>query len=177
MLRYLLVTNICIDVIKRRPQELLDTFNRHAGQMAISAITFSEGRQGCGDQFFWIGAESQIAQIIQQGSLRTGGGVGHEADRQTLAVGQCHRLHGTRQGLALIDQGPCRSKRSAEGDRIASPPGNGQRGENSGCVLLALNFNGSNTTRLSSYPQPKPLAGPRLPAGSAGSRSGNGGRS
>lgn len=42
MLRYLLDTNICIDVIKRRPQELLDTFNHHAGQMAISAITFSE---------------------------------------------------------------------------------------------------------------------------------------
>ena len=42
MLRYLLDTNICIYVIKRRPQELLDTFNRHAGQMAISAITFSE---------------------------------------------------------------------------------------------------------------------------------------
>jgi tRNA(fMet)-specific endonuclease VapC len=42
MLRYLLDTNLCIDVIKRRPKELLDTFNRHASQMAISAITFSE---------------------------------------------------------------------------------------------------------------------------------------
>ena len=42
MLRYLLDTNLCIDVIKRRHQELLDTFNRHASQMAISAITFSE---------------------------------------------------------------------------------------------------------------------------------------
>lgn len=42
MLRYLLDTNICIDVIKRRPQELLETSNGHAGQMAISAITFSE---------------------------------------------------------------------------------------------------------------------------------------
>jgi tRNA(fMet)-specific endonuclease VapC len=42
MLRYLLDTNICIYVIKHRPQELLDTFNRNAGQMAISAITFSE---------------------------------------------------------------------------------------------------------------------------------------
>jgi tRNA(fMet)-specific endonuclease VapC len=35
MLRYLLDTTICIDVIKRRPQELLETFNRHAGQMAL----------------------------------------------------------------------------------------------------------------------------------------------
>jgi tRNA(fMet)-specific endonuclease VapC len=42
MLFYLLDTNICIDEIKRRSQEQLDTFNRHAGQMATSAITFSE---------------------------------------------------------------------------------------------------------------------------------------
>ena len=42
MLRDLLDTNICIDVIKRRPRELLDMFNRNASQMAISAITFSE---------------------------------------------------------------------------------------------------------------------------------------
>ena len=42
MLRYLLDTNICIYVIKQRPQHLLERFNRHAGQMAISAITFSE---------------------------------------------------------------------------------------------------------------------------------------
>jgi tRNA(fMet)-specific endonuclease VapC len=42
MLRYLLDTNICIDLIKRRPQELPEPFNRHAGQMAISAITISQ---------------------------------------------------------------------------------------------------------------------------------------
>jgi tRNA(fMet)-specific endonuclease VapC len=42
MLRYLLDTNIVIYVIKRRPIEVLDTFNEHAGRMAISAITLSE---------------------------------------------------------------------------------------------------------------------------------------
>ena len=42
MLRYLLDTTICIYVIKQRPRPLLDTFNRHAGHMAISAITLSE---------------------------------------------------------------------------------------------------------------------------------------
>ena len=42
MLRYLLDTNICTYVIKQRPRPLLDTFNRRAGQMAISAITLSE---------------------------------------------------------------------------------------------------------------------------------------
>ncbi|MFZ0407607.1 MAG: tRNA(fMet)-specific endonuclease VapC [Cyanobium sp.] len=42
MLRYLLDTNICIDVIKERPRRMLESFNRHAGHMAISAITLSE---------------------------------------------------------------------------------------------------------------------------------------
>jgi tRNA(fMet)-specific endonuclease VapC len=42
MLRYLLDTNICIDVIKARPRPMLESFNRHAGHMAISAITLSE---------------------------------------------------------------------------------------------------------------------------------------
>jgi tRNA(fMet)-specific endonuclease VapC len=42
MLRYLLDTNICIDVIKRRPAQMLERFYRHSGHMAISAITLSE---------------------------------------------------------------------------------------------------------------------------------------
>lgn len=42
MLRYLLDTNIVIYVIKRRPLNLLEVFNRHTGQMAISTITLAE---------------------------------------------------------------------------------------------------------------------------------------
>ena len=42
MLRYLLDTNICIYVIKELPRLMLESFNRHAGRMAISAITLSE---------------------------------------------------------------------------------------------------------------------------------------
>ncbi len=42
MLRYMLDTNIVIYVIKRRPVELLDVFNRHFGQMCISSITLAE---------------------------------------------------------------------------------------------------------------------------------------
>jgi tRNA(fMet)-specific endonuclease VapC len=42
MLRYLLDTNIVIYVLKRRPIEVLVTFNQHANRMAISAITLSE---------------------------------------------------------------------------------------------------------------------------------------
>jgi tRNA(fMet)-specific endonuclease VapC len=42
MLRYLLDTNICIYVIKRRPESLLDRFNENASHLAISAITLAE---------------------------------------------------------------------------------------------------------------------------------------
>ena len=42
MLKYMLDTNIVIYVIKRRPIEMLDIFNAHAGQMCISSITLAE---------------------------------------------------------------------------------------------------------------------------------------
>ncbi len=42
MLRYMLDTNIVIYVIKRRPVELLEVFNKHVGQMCVSSITFAE---------------------------------------------------------------------------------------------------------------------------------------
>tara|TARA_Y100000991_G_scaffold118942_1_gene89802 strand:- start:32 stop:430 length:399 start_codon:yes stop_codon:yes gene_type:complete len=42
MLRYLLDTNIVIYVIKRLPMEVLEVFNRRAGEMAISTITEAE---------------------------------------------------------------------------------------------------------------------------------------
>ena len=42
MLKYMLDTNIVIYVIKRRPIELLEVFNRHTGQMCISSITLAE---------------------------------------------------------------------------------------------------------------------------------------
>jgi tRNA(fMet)-specific endonuclease VapC len=42
MLKYMLDTNIVIYVLKRRPIDALETFNRHAGHMCISAITLAE---------------------------------------------------------------------------------------------------------------------------------------
>ena len=42
MLRYLLDTNIVIYVLKRRPVEVLSTFNTNASRMAISAVTLAE---------------------------------------------------------------------------------------------------------------------------------------
>ncbi len=42
MLKYMLDTNICIYVIKRRPIEVLETFNKFAGTLCISAVTYAE---------------------------------------------------------------------------------------------------------------------------------------
>ncbi len=42
MIQYLLDTNIVIYVIKRRPIEVMATFNQHSNRMAISSITLAE---------------------------------------------------------------------------------------------------------------------------------------
>ncbi len=42
MIKYMLDTNICIHVIKRKPIEVMHKFNEHAGQLAISSITLAE---------------------------------------------------------------------------------------------------------------------------------------
>lgn len=42
MLKYLLDTNIVIYVIKQRPMQVLEVFNRHHGRMAVSSITLAE---------------------------------------------------------------------------------------------------------------------------------------
>lgn len=46
MLRYLLDTNIVIYVLKRRPVQVLGTFNANATRMAISSITLAELMHG-----------------------------------------------------------------------------------------------------------------------------------
>jgi len=42
MLRYMLDTNICIQVIKTRPENLRERFNRFAEQICVSSITLGE---------------------------------------------------------------------------------------------------------------------------------------
>lgn len=42
MLKYMLDTNICIYVIKRKPLEAMEAFNLHVGQLCISSITLAE---------------------------------------------------------------------------------------------------------------------------------------
>ncbi|MDM8565758.1 tRNA(fMet)-specific endonuclease VapC [Candidatus Halobeggiatoa sp. HSG11] len=59
MLKYMLDTNIVIYIIKRRPIEILDTFNRHAGQLCISSITLAE-------LFHGIEKSSQVKNNLRQ---------------------------------------------------------------------------------------------------------------
>ncbi len=42
MLRYMLDTNLCIRVLRDRPQELRDKFNAEAASLCISTITMTE---------------------------------------------------------------------------------------------------------------------------------------
>lgn len=42
MLKYMLDTNICIFTVKNRPDHLREVFNRHHGQMCISAVSLME---------------------------------------------------------------------------------------------------------------------------------------
>jgi tRNA(fMet)-specific endonuclease VapC len=42
MLQYMLDTNICIHVLKNRPEKLRERFNRLAEQLCISTITLAE---------------------------------------------------------------------------------------------------------------------------------------
>ncbi|WP_434708704.1 tRNA(fMet)-specific endonuclease VapC [Pseudomonas sp. R1-1] len=42
MIKYMLDTNICIFTIKSKPQIVREAFNRHSGQLCISAITLME---------------------------------------------------------------------------------------------------------------------------------------
>ncbi|MHC8302262.1 type II toxin-antitoxin system tRNA(fMet)-specific endonuclease VapC [Pseudomonas sp. ZS1P83] len=42
MIKYMLDTNICIFTIKNKPQIVREAFNRHNGQLCISAVTLME---------------------------------------------------------------------------------------------------------------------------------------
>ena len=52
MLKFMLDTNIVIYVIKRRPLDLLEIFNRNAEHMGISSITLAELMYGVEKSFF-----------------------------------------------------------------------------------------------------------------------------
>jgi len=66
MIKYLLDTNIVIYVMKRRPIEVLETFNQNASRMAISAVALSELHHGAEKS----SRDTQNLEVIEEFSSR-----------------------------------------------------------------------------------------------------------
>lgn len=95
MLKYMLDTNIVIYVIKRRPLEVLETFNRHAGQMCISSITFAELIHGAEKssrpehnlrQVEDFSSRLEVLEYGSQAALHYGG-IRADLERKGIAIG------------------------------------------------------------------------------------------
>ena len=113
MLKYMLDTNIVLYTIKRRPIEVIHTFNRFAGQLCISSITAAELIYGAEksarpepnmsivEDFvsrlellnYGFAAAAHYAQI--QATLERGG--------TPIGVNDCHiGAHARSEGLVLV---------------------------------------------------------------------------
>jgi len=66
MLKYMLDTNIAIFVIKRRPIEVLSTFNAHAEQMGISSITLAELLHGVEKSTFPLQNRKNVEDFVSR---------------------------------------------------------------------------------------------------------------
>lgn len=65
-MRYLLDTNICIYLIKRRPPEVLERFRQHSPQdVAISTITLFELQYGVEKSQYRQRSEDALAKFLQ----------------------------------------------------------------------------------------------------------------
>jgi len=113
MIRYLLDTNIVIYVIKRRPPEVLQTFNQHSGRMAISSITLAELYHGAekstrmADNLRVIDDFTSRLDVLpytakaaqHYGSIRAA----LETQGQTIGVNDLHiAAHARSEGLVLV---------------------------------------------------------------------------
>jgi tRNA(fMet)-specific endonuclease VapC len=113
MIRYLLDTNIVIYVIKRRPREVLEVFNRHHGHMAVSAITLAELVHGAEKSQFPARNLNVVEDFCSRlavlpytleaayhyGAIRAA----LESKGQTIGVNDLHiAAHARSQGLTLV---------------------------------------------------------------------------
>ncbi len=113
MIRYMLDTNIVIYVIKRRPPEVLQTFNQHTGRIAISSITLAELCHGAeksermADNLSVIDDFTSRLEVLpysskaaqHYGSIRAA----LEAQGQTIGVNDLHiAAHARSEGLVLV---------------------------------------------------------------------------
>lgn len=113
MLRYMLDTNIVIYVIKRRPLEVLDTFNRWAGAMCISVVTEAELLHGAEKSSNRDRNLRQVEdftsrlEVLEYGRKAAGhyGGIRANLERQGLPIGvnDLHIAgHARSEGLVLV---------------------------------------------------------------------------
>jgi len=113
MLRYLLDTNIVIYVLKRRPVEVLSTFNANASRMAISSFTLAEllhGAQKSGRVSENLTAIEDFCSRLQILSYGTKAAQHYGAIRaaleklgQPIGVNDMHiAAHARSEGLVLV---------------------------------------------------------------------------
>jgi tRNA(fMet)-specific endonuclease VapC len=113
MIRYLLDTNIVIYVIKRRPMEVLEVFNRHHGHMAVSAITLAELVHGAEKSQFPARnlnvvedfcSRLAVLPYTQEAAYHYGAiRAALESKGQTIGVNDLHiAAHARSQGLTLV---------------------------------------------------------------------------
>ena len=113
MIRYLLDTNIVIYVIKRRPREALEVFNRHHGHMAISAITLAELVHGAEKSQFPARnlnvvedfcSRLAVLPYTQEAAYHHGAiRAALESTGQTIGVNDLHiAAHARSQGMTLV---------------------------------------------------------------------------
>lgn len=113
MLKFMLDTNIAIYIIKRRPITVLDTFNRHAGQLCISVVTLAELLHGVEKS---ARPEQNLAaledfvsrlDVLEYGTKAAGhyGEIRAELERQgrPIGVNDLHiAAHARSEGMALV---------------------------------------------------------------------------
>lgn len=113
MINYLLDTNIAIYVIKRKPIALLDVFNRHANQLAISSVTLAELMHGVEKSQYYAknlaNVEAFIArlQVLDYGQKAAThyGNIRTTLERQGKPIGinDLHiAAHARSEGLILV---------------------------------------------------------------------------
>lgn len=113
MLKYMLDKNIAIYVIKRRPLEVLATFNAKAGQMCVSSITLAELNHGAEKSRQLEHNQRQVDDFVSRLEvLEYGGGaaahygdIRAELERRGLIIGvnDLHIAgHARSEGLVLV---------------------------------------------------------------------------
>ncbi len=113
MIRYLLDTNIVIYVIKKRPLEAMQAFNKNTGRMAISSITLAELFHGaekssrCAENLAVIDDFTSRLEVLpytpkaaqHYGAIRAA----LERNGETIGVNDLHiAAHARSEGLVLV---------------------------------------------------------------------------